>query len=261
MVKEFGYPSFDQYGEMILTQYVGDYQHMMMDVRVYRMNAGEDRCFLKNSEEMAILLLSGEITLNWEEKQKTVYRKDVFTDGPWCLHVCAGIQVKLAAEQDAEILVQCTHNEKTFLSRLYEPADAPFQYFSKGKYGKVANRKVNTIIDKDINPDSNFVLGEILNDKGNWSGYLPHRHPQPELYYFMFDHSSGFGASFVGDNVYKIKDRSFSAIPGGKTHPQAVAPGFTMYTCWMIRHFDDKPWLQTDRCVDEAYLWLDETEK
>lgn len=32
-----------------------------------------------------------------------------------------------------------------------------------------------------------MVLGEVLNDRGNWSGYLPHRHPQPETYLFKFD--------------------------------------------------------------------------
>ena len=39
-------------------------------------------------------------------------------------------------------------------------------------------------------------------------------------------------------------------------HPQAVAPGYQMYTCWMIRHIDGNPWLQTDRCEDERYVWL-----
>ena len=83
-----------------------------------------------------------------------------------------------------------------------------------------------------------MVLGEVLNDRGNWSGYLPHRHPQPETYFFKFDHPEGFGASFVGDQVFKSTDESFSAIPGGELHPQAVAPGYQMYTCWMIRHID-----------------------
>jgi 5-deoxy-glucuronate isomerase len=101
-----------------------------------------------------------------------------------------------------------------------------------------------------------MVLGEVLNDRGNWSGYLPHRHPQPETYFFLFDRPEGFGASFVGDEVFKSVDHSFSAIPGGALHPQAVAPGFQMYTTWMIRHLDGNPWLQTDRCEDERYTWL-----
>ena len=78
-----------------------------------------------------------------------------------------------------------------------------------GKFGNVAKRRVNTIFDKDIAPWSNMVLGEVLNDRGNWSGYLPHRHPQPECYYFKFDRPEGFGASFVGDQVFKSVDNSF----------------------------------------------------
>ncbi len=105
-----------------------------------------------------------------------------------------------------------------------------------------------------------MVLGEVLNDPGNWSGYLPHRHVQPECYYFLFDHPEGFGASFVGDQVFKSVNDSFAAIPGGELHPQVVAPGFQMYTCWMIRHLDDKPWLQTDRCEDEKFVWLHNAE-
>ena len=56
------------------------------------------------------------------------------------------------------------------------------------------------------------------------------------------------------------EDKSFSAIPGGELHPQAVAPGYQMYTCWMIRHIDGNPWLQTDRCEDERYTWLHDAE-
>ena len=75
------------------------------------------------------------------------------------------------------------------------------------------------------------------------------------------DRPEGFGASFVGDQVFKSVDNSFSAIPGGCLHPQAVAPGFQMYTCWMIRHLDGDPWLQTTRNEDERYLWLHDAQE
>lgn len=256
MSKVFGYPEFDDQGEMILTTYENEYKAMMMDIRVYRMKAGEVRTFYRRGEEMAVLLLSGKITFGWEKRRETVSRKDVFTEGPWALHVCPCVEIKVTAEEEAEILVQCTHNDKEFESRLYGPEDAPWGYSCVGKFGNVAKRRVNTIFDHDISPDSNMVLGEVLNDRGNWSGYLPHRHPQPETYLFKFDRPEGFGASFVGDQVFKSVNNSFSAIPGGELHPQAVAPGFQMYTCWMIRHIDGNPWLQTDRCEDERFTWL-----
>ena len=256
MSKVFGYPEFNEKGEMILTTYDNEYKAMMMDIRVYRMKAGEVRKFQRDGEETAVLLLSGDLNFAWEDKKETVTRKDVFTEGPWCVHVSAGVEVEVTANAETEILVQCTHNDKTFASRLYAPKDAPWGYSSVGKFGNVAKRRVNTIFDHDISPESNMVLGEVLNDRGNWSGYLPHRHPQPETYLFKFDRPEGFGASFVGDQVFKSVNNSFSAIPGGELHPQAVAPGFQMYTCWMIRHIDGNPWLQTDRCEDERYTWM-----
>ena len=254
--KVFGYPVFDENGEKILTTYDNEYSDMLMDIRVYRMQPGETRSFCREGEEVAVLLQSGRITFEWDGKSAAVSRKDVFTEGPYAVHVSSGTEIKVTAETVSEILVQCTHNEKQFESRLYEPKDAPWGYSSVGKFGNVAKRRVNTIFDHDIQPASNMVLGEVLNDRGNWSGYLPHRHPQPETYYFLFDRPEGFGASFVGDRVFKSVDGSFSAIPGGELHPQAVAPGFQMYTCWMIRHLDGDPWLQTTRNEDERYVWM-----
>ena len=256
MSKFFGYPEFDANGEEILCTYDNEYSEMLMDVRVYRMAAGEKRTFCREGEEIAVLLLSGKIVFGWDDQTETVSRKDVFTEGPYAVHVCTGKQVTVEAVEATEILVQCTKNETAFASKLYRPEDAPWGYSCKGKFGNVAKRRVNTIFDKDIAPYSNMVLGEVLNDHGNWSGYLPHRHPQPECYYFKFDRPEGFGASYVGDNVYKSVDNSFSAIPGGYLHPQAVAPGFQMYTCWMIRHLDGDPWLQSTRNEDERYVWL-----
>lgn len=260
MKKLFGYPEFDKNGEKILTTYNNEYSDMMMDIRVYRLEAGETREFMRKDEEMAVLLLSGNIVFAWEGNREKADRKDVFTEGPWCVHVCTGTSVSVTAESPSEILVQCTKNKKEFSAKLYRPKDAPWVYSCKGKFGDVARRRVSTIFDYETAPYSKMVLGEVLNDRGNWSGYPPHRHPQPETYYFKFDRPEGFGASFVGDHVFKSTDGSFSAIPGGELHPQAAAPGFQMYTCWMIRHLDGNPWLQTDRCEDERYTWLHDAE-
>lgn len=258
MAKVFGYPEFDANGEKILTTYTNEYQDMMMDIRVYQMKAGETRDFEKAGEEVAVLLLKGNVELTSEDNTITCSRKDVFTEGPYCIHVCKGKKVTVTAIADSEILVQCAENDREFATKIYVPEDAPWKYSALGKFGNTAKRRVNTIFDAEIAPYSNMVLGEVLNDRGNWSGYLPHRHPQPEVYYFLFDRPEGFGASFVGDDVYKSTDGSFSAIPGGALHPQVCAPGFQMYTCWMIRHLEGNRWNQTDRNEDERYLWLHE---
>lgn len=76
-----------------------------------------------------------------------------------------------------------------------------------------------------------------------------------EVYYYRYERNEGFGACFLGDDVYKIKDGSCACFPGGVTHPQVTAPAFPMYYCWMIRHLDGTPW--TDRIVDPRYTWID----
>lgn len=174
-----------------------------MDIRVYSMQPGERRVLLRKGEETAILLLCGSVSVQWEDQSRTAVRRDVFTEGPYALHVSSGTEVMVVAHAHSEILVQCTHNERAFPAHFYMPGDAPWGYSCVGKFGNIARRRVNTIFDHDIEPMSNMVLGEVLNDRGNWSGYLPHRHPQPEVYYFLFDRPEGFGASFVGDQVYK----------------------------------------------------------
>ena len=256
MYKSFGYPEFNASGEQILTTYNNEYSNMLMDIRVYKIKADEERIFCREGEEIDILLLAGKITYIFDEQKKTVSRKDVFTEGPWCVHVCSNTKVIVKANSDAEILVQCTKNEKQFPAKLYAPKDVPWGYSCAGKFGNTAQRQVNTIFDYDTAPYSNMVLGEVINDRGNWSGYLPHYHPQPEVYYFKFDRPEGFGASFIGNDVFKSIDSSFAAIADSKTHPQAVAPGFLMYTCWMIRHFDNNPWLRQNCNEDERYIWL-----
>ena len=117
MGKVFGYPEFDDKGEKILTTYDNDYKDMMMDIRVFRMYEGQVKEFVKPKEEMAVLLLKGKLKYSWNGQEKEVYRKDVFTDGLYALHVCKNTRVTVTAESDAEILVQCTDNEKYEISR------------------------------------------------------------------------------------------------------------------------------------------------
>lgn len=83
MSKVFGYPKFDELGEMVLTTRDGDYAAMLMDIRVYKMKAGETRKFCRSGEEIAVLLLSGAVTFRFEGREHSAARKDVFTEGPW----------------------------------------------------------------------------------------------------------------------------------------------------------------------------------
>ena len=254
MSKEFSYPEFEN-GVKILSR-AGDAENdMMMNITVYRMKAGEKRTFCYEQEEMAVLLVLGQITFHWDGKQAAGQRANFVEEGPYCLHVSAGVQVTVKALADSEVLVQTTENDRPFPSVFYRPEDCRNDIFGLGVLDGKLERTVRTIFDYNNAPYSNMVNGEVINHQGGWSSYTPHHHPQPEVYYYRYERPEGFGACFIGENVYKIKDGGVAAILGGKTHPQVTAPAFPMYYCWMIRHLPGDPW--TGRIVDERYTWID----
>jgi 5-deoxy-glucuronate isomerase len=198
--------------------------------------------------------MTGKVELAWDSGREVAARRDIFSELPWVLHVAKGKKVTVVALEDAEILLQSTTNPRDFPSKLYRPADSRSVVSCEGKWENTAVRDVITTIDYENAPYSNLVIGEVVQRQGRWAGYIPHHHPQPEVYYFRFDKPQGFGASFIGDDAHKITDGSFAAIPGGLSHPQVTAPGYRLYFCWMIRHLDGNPW--TDRIDVDEHKWL-----
>lgn len=255
MSMEFSHPDFDASGVKILCRAGDPENDMMMNITVYRMNAGQTRDFFCEREEMAVLLVQGDVIFSWEEHTQHGHRDHFVEEPPYCLHTSRGIPVRVQAVQDSEILVQSTKNEKVFPSIFYRPQDCRDDIFGLDVYDNKMKRTVRTVFDYQNAPYSNMVCGEVVNHQGGWSSYTPHHHPQPEVYYYRYERPEGFGACFIGDSAYKITDGAVAAIPGGKTHPQVTAPAFPMYYCWMIRHLPGNPW--KDRIVDERYSWID----
>ena len=144
------------------------------------------------------------------------------------------------------MLVQQTDNDKTWAPVFYNPENCLYQEFGKGQWNGTGHRIVSTMFDLDNAPYSNMVMGEVFNQPGRWSSYPPHHHPQPELYYYQFDHSEGFGAGFEGDIPYKTENGSCLCIRGGNAHQQVTAPGYEMYYVWLIRHLDGDPWIKQE---------------
>ena len=254
MSKPFHYPEYEN-GVKVLSRAGDAVNDMMMDITIYQMKAGESRNFLLEDQEMAVLLVLGDVTFCWNGQEHTGHRDSFIQEGPHCLHVPKGTSVTVRANADSEVLVQSTVNDRTFQPVFYRPEDCRDDIFGLDVFDNKMKRTVRTVFDYKNAPYSNMVNGEVINHQGGWSSYTPHHHPQPEVYYYRYERSEGFGACFLGDDVYKIKDGSCACIPGGVTHPQVTAPAFPMYYCWMIRHLDGNPW--TDRIVDPRYTWID----
>lgn len=243
-----------QKGYNTVTDMDSKHPDMLQDIGVYRLSAGDGETLHDEGKETAVLLMEGSITLEWNGHVQDISRGSVFDEDPWCLHVPKGVQVIVTAKGESEVLVQKTDNAADFAPKLYTPEDCSSTVAGEGVWNGTAERVIRTIFDHDNAPYSNLVIGEVISYPGRWSSYPPHHHDQPEVYYYKFDRPQGFGCAMVGPDAYRVEHNSYITIPGSLDHPQATAPGYAMYFCWMIRHLDDNPW--TERIMEEEHTWL-----
>ncbi len=248
--------SFDENGLKTVALREGFHPDMMMNIFVRKLTPGETYSVESETDETAILLLGGTVEFQWNGETVSGSRANPFERKPYCLHVCRGTAVRVTAKAESEILIQQTDNEKEFAPAFYTPETCLYQEFGKGQWGGAGHRIVSTMFDYDNAPYSNMVMGEVFNQPGKWSSYPPHHHPQPEVYYYRFDKPQGFGAAFVGEEVYKSVDGSASYITSGENHQQVTAPGYEMYYVWMVRHLDGDPWYKTTRFYEDCHKWL-----
>jgi 5-deoxy-glucuronate isomerase len=228
---------------------------MLMDIGYQVIEAKEILNFIDPAKETAFVILTGQIFITWDGTTEKMERRSLFDENPYCLHVPANTKVQIKAVSAAEVLIQKTENENLFPAKFYRPEDVQCDQFGAGMWNGTAERTVRTIFDYTNAPYSNMVNGEVINRPGRWSGYIPHTHPQPEVYTYKFDKPQGFGCSFIGEEAFKISHNSWSAIPGGDNHPQVTAPGYAMWYSWMIRHLPGDPWDKT-RTDDPDHVWL-----
>jgi 5-deoxy-glucuronate isomerase len=193
--------------------------------------------------ETAFLLMSGGVRLSAGGREERFRRQSLFDEGPSCLHVSAGTEIVIAAEEDSELTTYETLNRRQFEPRFYQPAHVPTEHRGKGQVGDTCYRFVRTIFDRsNADPNAELVLGEVITMPGRWSSYPPHHHPQPEIYHYRFTMPQGYGHAELGDRVFRVRNYDTVRIPAGLDHAQCAAPGYGMYYSWVIRHLPEKPY-------------------
>ena len=254
--KCFGYSTFDSNGEKVILDRKGKYKDMLMDLTSFRLEENGEKLLYSERDELAIVLLQGNVEFHCNGIHAVAQRASFLSEGLYCLHVCRGVRVTIKALAASELVVAATENQRTFSPVMYTPKNTRENLACEGKWNNTAIRKVRTAFEYTDAPYSDLVLGETIMMGGCWSGYVPHYHAQPEVYYFRLENPDGFGASFVGEEVFKIKDGSFAAIHSNLVHPQVAAPGYPIYYLWLIRHLDENPWIRETCHNEAAHEWL-----
>lgn len=223
-----------------------------LEFGIVRQAAGEVRAETSPLETVWVLL-RGAATLEWAGQRAAVSRGDLFEEPPTALHVPAGTAVALHAAVDTEWAVGRTAQERPFAPRLFLPGELAPEYRGTGLVQNAALRNVRLIFDRTTRPESNLVLGEVVNFAGRWSSYPPHHHDQPEIYHYRFTAPTGYGHAELGDDVLKVRHGDTVVIPPGLDHAQVSAPGYGMYYLWLIRHLPGNPY--TGFTFAEEHRW------
>ncbi|MDR0751330.1 MAG: 5-deoxy-glucuronate isomerase [Christensenellaceae bacterium] len=251
----FIYPKFNDNNVKELSNINGVTQNMLQNITVQLIKKNQVINISHDSMETAVLLVKGAVVFTFQDNLYTATRKNFFRDLPVCLHFSRCTEVSILALHDSEILIQSTLNENIFPPKIFDKDNLRRFTSCKDKWENTAVRDVITIIEDSNSPYSNLVLGEVLVPQGRWWSYIPHSHPHPEVYYYRFSNPNGFGACFIDEDAYTVKDGSAGLFDGGKTHAQVTAPGYPMYCAWMIRHLDGNRWIDT-RIDDPRHEWL-----
>lgn len=214
----------------------------LMAFSIVRLAAGESLTET-HPQESAWVLLHGEAELSFAGQHVAVHRQSLFDEPPTALHLGPATRVELRAlRAETEFAVVRTDNDRRFAPRLFLPAELTPEYRGAGLVQDACLRNVRLIFDRAARPESNLVVGEVVNYPGRWSSYPPHHHDQPEIYHYRFTHPAGYGHAEIGERVVKIRAHDTVFIPPGLDHAQVSAPGYGMYYLWMIRHLPGNPY-------------------
>ncbi len=226
----------------------------MMDFGIHRLRANE-AVQDKTQKETAWLLLKGAAHVSLGGRNHRVERDSLLEQGPIVLHAGAGETIDIHALVDeTEWIVMRTTNSRYKGTRFYAQDEHVTEVRGRGLVQGACQRLVRTVFDHSNRPESNLVLGEVVNLPGRWSSYPPHHHPQPEIYHYRFTPAQGYGHAELGEEVVKVQHRDTVIIPGGLDHGQVAAPGYAMYYLWVVRHLPRRPY--KGFTVTPAHQWV-----
>lgn len=221
---------------------------------VLRLQAGE-RWAPPVENEMAVLLMSGEISLRAGGESRQWRRLSLFDESPMAVHLAAGADLAVEALGDCEVTLYRCANEASFAVRFHE--NVANEHRGKGQVGNACLRLVRTIFDRrNSAPEAQLVLGEVVTLPGRWSSYPPHHHPQPEIYHYRFTKPQGYGLCELGPEILRVRQYDTVKIFDGNDHPQTAAPGYGMYYAWVIRHLPGNPYTVPEFTPD--HVWVNE---
>jgi len=217
-----------------------------------RLSAGNQWSFNSSENELAIVILSGAISVNsnrgsWDG----IERENVWTSAATALYLPRGTEFTITAERDSEFAVAWVPTDEDHEPWLIQPQDVSISI----RGGDNVSRQINELLPPG-SPVHRLILVEVYTPGGNWSSYPPHKHDVhiedeggnlveadlEEVYFYKIDKPEGYAyqrvytdensplqqAGYPIDALVKAQNNCAVLIPEGY-HPVVSAPGYTTY--------------------------------
>ncbi|MCB9421719.1 MAG: 5-deoxy-glucuronate isomerase [Ardenticatenaceae bacterium] len=217
-----------------------------------RLNAQESWSYASGENELAIVILSGDISISSNRGEwKGISRKDVWTSAATALYLPRHTEFTITAAEDSEFAVTWVSTDEDHEPWLIQPQDVPVSV----RGGDNVSRQINDLLPPG-SPVHRLVLVEVYTPSGNWSSYPPHKHDVhiedadgnlieadlEEVYFYKIDKPEGYAYQrvYTDDNspmqqagnpidaLVKAENNCAVLVPEGY-HPVVSAPGYTTY--------------------------------
>jgi len=214
-------------------------------LNLLRLAADENYESQEDTQEKVFVVLEGKCSVKVSNSNKvSLNRKSVFDDKPSAVYIPPCEKILIKAKSFLEIaILSAPSNASDLQPKAILPSDVVENLRGKGNW----RRHVYNIIDGNF-PADRLIIGETINQPGNWSSSPPHKHDQDnppyesqfeELYFYRTDPVQGFGLQRVYtsdksmDLAYTVQQNDIVVLPCGY-HPVVAAPGYKLYYLWAL---------------------------
>lgn len=228
----------------IIDQNIKELDYLGLDI--LKLSEGEKFKNKTNNNEVVLVILAGECSINAEEEKylNIGKRKNVFDGKATAVYVPCNSKYDISAVTSVEIAICKAKSENKKTVQLITPSKVKVNNTGKLNW----QRKVHDIVSIENTDAERILVGETFNKPGNWSSYPPHRHdvdnwPEEvdleEIYHFKINPKKGFGIQKLYtdsrdiDETFTVEDGDTVILPEGY-HPVASAPGYELYYLWIL---------------------------
>ncbi len=222
-----------------------DLSFLRLDILVFA--SGESyQGVLPENEEAVLNVLSGRCFLETSGCSVDFgLRQDVFSAPARGAYLSPGSRFTLQAKTAVEVALFKAPGvgQAVIPSYVVKPGELKAQARGDAFF----RRLVTDLVGMD-RPAGRLIVGETINEAGNWSSYPPHKHDRENLpeesrleeaYFFRFQPENGFGlmriytADKSVDQPLLLRHNNLVSIPRGY-HPVAAPPGYRLYYLWAL---------------------------